>query len=307
MSTILIVDDSPVSNKIISGLLATEYKVIVANDGQTAIQIASDQKPDLILLDIIMPKMDGLAVCRFLKSQKSTREIPIIFITLVSEAKEIVKAFEAGGQDYITKPFCSEELRARIKTHLDLRKSKDALKLYALELEAKNRELKEMLVKLEITATTDYLTNLSNRRYMMKRINDEVARVKLTQDKMVLVMADIDNFKRVNDTYGHECGDLVLRDVAGTMKSSMRVQDLIARWGGEEFLLMLPGTDYNEGWIAAEKLRKAIAGAKSRYLEKEISVTVTLGVAEFDVTMSIDENIKRADDALYEKRNCGRQ
>ncbi|HEY3307864.1 MAG TPA: diguanylate cyclase [Desulfuromonadaceae bacterium] len=307
MSRILIVDDSPINLKIISGLLGKEYESIVAGDGRTAIKLATEKNPDLILLDVLMPEMDGLAVCKFIKSQPSTAEIPVIFITVVSSPKDIVKAFEAGGQDYITKPFSSMELCARIKTHLDLKESKEALKIYARQLEEKNRELNETLVKLEVMATTDYLTNLPNRRYTMQRLHDEVARLKRNSGDMAIILADIKDFKRINDAYGHDCGDVVLKEIARIMKANTREQDVVARWGGDEFLLVLPDTDLNGGRVVAEKTRQALEAAVIRCEANELSVTVTFGVVQFDLQLDIDANIKQADEALYHiKRGFGK-
>lgn len=302
MPKILIVDDSPLNLKIISGLLGDEYEAIVADNGQTAIELATQTSPDLILLDVLMPGMDGLAVCNFLKSQQSTAEIPIIFITVVSGAKDIVRAFEAGGQDYITKPFCSLELRARIKTHLDLKASREALQVYAKQLEGKNRELKETLVKLEAMATTDYLTNIPNRRYIMCWLHDEVTRLQRNTGNMAIVLGDIKNFKQINDTFGHDCGDYVLKEIAKIMRTNIREQDVIARWGGDEFLLALPNTDLAGACIAAEKIKLALEAAKLYYKESELALTVTFGMAQFDPQLDINANIKRADEALYQQK-----
>ncbi|MDR3565035.1 MAG: diguanylate cyclase [Negativicutes bacterium] len=301
MPKILIVDDSPINLKIISKLLGNAYEVLVAADGPTAIQLATEQMPDLILLDVIMPEMDGFTVCRFLKKQVATEEIPIIFITVLTEPKDIVKAFEAGGQDYITKPFSSMELCARIKTHLELRASKETLKAYTKRLEGKNRELNEMLEKLEIVAITDYLTNLPNRRYMVQRLQAEVARLRRNSGNMSIVLADVKNFKKINDSFGHDCGDLVLREIAKIMKSNIREQDVVARWGGDEFLLMLPDTDFYGGRVVAEKIRQTLEMAAICYEGKELVVAMNLGVTQFDLRQDIDANIKRADDALYQR------
>jgi len=156
-----------------------------------------------------------------------------------------------------------------------------------------------MLTKLELVATTDYLTDLPNRRRILQSITDEAARIKSTQGDSVLVLADIDNFKRINDTYGHNGGDVVLKEVSRIIKANLRAQDSASRWGGEEFLLLLPDTDYSEGLIVADKIRQAIGTATMRYLEKEFSVTVTLGVTAFDPNLDIDANIKMADEAMY--------
>lgn len=302
MPRILIVDDSPLNLKIISGLLGDEYEAIVADNGQTAIELATQTPPDLILLDVLMPGMDGLAVCKILKNQRSTAEIPIIFITVVSSPKDIVKAFEAGGQDYITKPFCSLELCARIKTHLDLKASREALQVYAKQLEEKNRELNETLVKLEAMATTDYLTNIPNRRYVMYRLHDEVMRLKRNAGNMAIILADIKDFKQINDTLGHDCGDFVLKEIAKIMRANIREQDVIARWGGDEFLLVLPDTDLAGAYIAAGKTKLALDTVKLCYEESELALTVTFGVAQFDPQLDINANIKRADEALYQQK-----
>lgn len=306
MPRILIVDDSPLNLKIISKLLGDEYEAIVADNGQTAIEIATQTPPDLILLDVLMPGMDGLAVCKFLKNQRSTAEIPIIFITVVSDSKDIVKAFEAGGQDYITKPFCSLELCARIKTHLDLKASREALQDYAKQLEGKNRELNETLVKMEAMATTDYLTNIPNRRYVMDWLHDEVARLQRNAGNMAIILADIKDFKRVNDTFGHDCGDYVLKEIAKIMRFNIKEQDVIARWGGDEFLLVLPVTDLEGAHIAVGKIKLALEAANLCYAESELALTVTFGVVQFNPQLDINTNIKRADEALYQQKGAWR-
>lgn len=303
MSQILIVDDSPVEIKIIRRFLGDEYEILEAPNGQCALEIANEKKPDLILLDIIMPGIDGFSVCKQLKAKPDTADIPVIFISVVSDSQNIVKGFEAGGQDYITKPFYSPELCARIKVHLDLKKTKETLLKYAQELEAKNEKLNGLLAKIETTAMTDFLTGLANRWFMTKRVKAEAARLKRSKGKAVLILADVDNFKNINDTYGHDCGDLVLKDVASMMSSVLREEDVIARWGGEEFLLMLPDTDLTGGKSVAEKIRNVIEKATFHYDEKQVSVTVTLGVAALGQNVGFDESIKNADKALYQGKN----
>ena len=308
MAKILIVDDSPVEIKIIRRRLGNDHEIVEAINGQIALELANEMLPDLILLDIIMPGMDGISVCKILKSQSSTADIPVIFITSVSTSQDVVKGFEAGGQDYITKPFYSLELCARIKVHLDLKKSKETLVEYAAELEEKNQELQDLLVKLETTAMTDFVTGLANRRSMMQRIKGEAARLKRNEGRATLVIADIDDFKKVNDTYGHDCGDVVLKEVSDWMKSVLREGDVLARWGGEEFLFMLPDTDVADGQVVAEKIRKLIETRIFSCQEKTFSVTLTFGVAELDQELGFDASIKQADEALYKGKkllkNC---
>ncbi|MBP2641369.1 MAG: response regulator receiver modulated diguanylate cyclase [Firmicutes bacterium] len=310
MPKILIVDDSPLEIKIIRKFLGNEneYEIIEAGDGKAAIDLAKAAMPDLILMDIIMPGMDGLSVCKALRSQPATADIPVIFITAVSDSKDIVKGFEAGGQDYITKPFHSHELCARVKVHLDLKKSKEALLEYAQEMEIKNKELSELMVQLENSAMTDFLTGMANRRQMMQRIKAEISGMKRNGGKATLIMADIDDFKKINDTYGHDCGDFVLKGMADLLKSVIRLEDILARWGGEEFLLLLPGIDLEDGKIVAERIRKIVETKLFPCREKMISTTLTLGMAELDEAAGVDASIQKADEALYKgkkmSKNC---
>ena len=305
MPTILIVDDSPVNLKIVRKLLGDEYESIVADNGREGIQLAREKSPDLILLDILMPDMDGLAVCRQLKSQPETAGIPVIFITVVSGAKEVVKGFEAGGQDYIIKPFSSQELLARIRTHLELKASREALRSYARELETKNQELNELVTELGIVAITDYLTNLPNRRYILQRISDEIGRMKRTRSEMALLLADIDDFKYVNDNFGHNCGDTVLKALATTMRSCTREQDIIARWGGDEFLLLLTDTDVAGAWTVAQKIASVFETEKFYEQDREFSVKISFGAVSYDLDVDLDANIKKADESLYAMKKRG--
>ena len=299
MSQILIVDDSQVEIKIIRSYLGDEYEIWEASNGEAALAIARGKKPDLILLDIVMPGMDGYTVCRQLKADPETAGIPVIFISVITDAKNIVKGFEAGGQDYITKPFYSPELCARIKVHIELKEAKETALRYARELEAKNEKLNEMLVKIEAAAMTDFLTGLANRWFMTKRIKKENDRIRSGRGKATLILSDIDDFKQINDNCGHDCGDRVLKDVAGLMSAVLRDEDIIARWGGEEFLLMLPECDVREGAFVAERIRKVIETAVFPYEDRQVAVTVTLGVAELDPELGFDQSIKNADEALY--------
>jgi len=307
---ILIVDDSPLEIKIIRKFLGNEnaYNIIEAGDGKTALDLAKTAMPDLILMDIIMPEMDGLSVCKALRSQPATADIPVIFITAVSDSRDIVKGFEAGGQDYITKPFHSHELCARIKVHLDLKKSKEALLGYAQEMEMKNKELSELMVQLENSAMTDFLTGLANRRQMMQRMKAETAGLKRNGGEATLIMADIDDFKKINDTYGHDCGDLVLKSMAGLLKSVIREEDIIARWGGEEFLLLLPGIGLEGGRRVAERIRKIVEAKLFHCRTKMFSTTLTLGLTELDEIAGVEASINKADEALYRgkkmSKNC---
>lgn len=308
MAKILIIDDCSLEIKILCELLNKEYEVTAATSGEAGIELAGKIKPDLILLDIIMPGMDGLAACRILKGKPGLADIPVLFITSAAETWDIIRGFEAGGQDYITKPFSVQELCARIRVHLDLKESKETVMKYARVLEEKNHELNDLLIKLEAAAMTDYLTGLANRRYMIEHIKAEAARLKRNPGEATLILADIDNFKKINDVYGHDCGDMVLKDVTSLIRSVTRQEDVLARWGGEEFLLLLTGSGLNGGLIAAEKIRKTVEQAEFCYQNQKFHLTITLGVTTLDLGMGLDWSIHNADEALYRgkqtTKNC---
>lgn len=308
MARILVVDDSPVDIKIIRKLLGDLYEVLEALDGKTAIRLAIEEKPDLVLLDILMPEMDGFAVCKELKKEPETADIPVIFITAVTGAQRVVMGFEAGGQDYITKPFYSPELCARIKVHLDLKRSREMLKTYAEELVVKNQQLSQLMNKLQNTAMTDFITGLENRRSMTHKMKVELAKLKKSDRHLVLMMLDIDNFKKINDTYGHECGDTVLQVIALIMNAVVGNKGIIARWGGEEFLIMLFNTDVESGQVIAEEIRQSIEISPFCYQNTLLSLTVTLGLTALNNEISLDACIRKADEALYQgkkgSKNC---
>lgn len=303
LARILIVDDVPVNIKLLGELLREHYEIYVANNGQKAIQLAAEIEPDLILMDVIMPDMDGFTTCRMLKSNKSTADIPLIFITARNESDDIVKGFEAGGQDYIAKPFNPQELYARVHSHIELKKSREAVAEYAAQLERNNTELNLLLKKLEVMAAIDPLTGIANRRTAINRINEETARYNRNKKEFCLLMVDIDNFKHINDSYGHEIGDCVIKHVVEIMQSHLRKQDMVSRWGGEEFLILLPETDSCTALIAAEKIRNLIEASALTVKDTSVTVTVTIGGTEFDPDIDLDANINRADEALYAGKN----
>ncbi|MDA8441719.1 MAG: diguanylate cyclase [Peptococcaceae bacterium] len=313
MHTILIVDDVPANIKILGELLKGKYEILVANNGNKAVQIARSTLPDLILMDVIMPDIDGIAACNILKQHKETAEIPIIFITAKNETDDIVKGFEAGGVDYITKPFNPSELNARVKTHLELKMSREELKNYAQQLEDLNRklgftnsQLNSAMEKLHVAAMTDPLTGLANRRNITEKIKTEINRFKRTQRMFSFIIADIDFFKTINDAYGHECGDYVLKYIADLMQAEIREQDMLARWGGEEFLFFVPETDLEGAKTIAEKLRAKVERFPILYADNKISLTMTFGVAIFSPTEGMDASIRNADNALYKGKARGR-
>jgi len=306
---ILVVDDTHDNLRLLSKLLIEQgYYVRPVSDGRRAISAIQDQRPDLILLDIMMPGMDGYEVCQHLQQDKLTSNIPIIFISALNETFDKVKAFSIGGRDYISKPFQEDEVLARIKTHLELKRSQEALENNISELEKTNDELENAKGDLLVAATTDPLTNLYNRRKFIELFEVESARFNRNGSAFTLILSDIDNFKLFNDTYGHACGDFVLVSIAKNIQEILRTQDSLARWGGEEFIILLPDTSIEDGFNVAEKIRAAIASTVFKYIDKELTVTMTFGLSEIAPAMDLDTLINEADKALYKgkiaSKNC---
>jgi len=299
---ILIVDDVAHNLQVLCNILGKKkYKIAVARNGKQALEMMEKITPDLILLDVMMPELDGFEVCQRLHSSPATRDIPVIFLTAKIETESVVKGFEIGAVDYVTKPFNAAELLARVHTHLELKHTRE-------ELIKKNKELIKAKKKLELAARTDPLTELSNRREILENIGKEKIRCERNHRPFTLLMGDLDDFKGYNDKHGHDCGDFLLVTVAKIMKSLVRKQDSVARWGGEEFLLLLPETDLEGGRTTAEKIRQAIAHHPFTYNDSPLTVTITFGVSMYGITCSrdIDECIKTVDLAMYKGKKKGK-
>ena len=304
---IVIVDDVPDNLRLLVGILKEHgYKVRPAPSGVRALATVQKEPPDLILLDIMMPEMNGYEVCERLKADELTRDIPIIFLSALNEVFDKVKAFKAGGVDYISKPFQVEEVLARVKTHLMICSQQKALSWQNKELMKKNKLITEQAEKLKLLATRDPLTGLSNRRDFHEKAKQEEKRFKRSKRPFALIMLDIDHFKKVNDTYGHDCGDKVIVGVAQSLKNTLRAQDILTRWGGEEFICLLPETDVDGARHAAKVIRSSVEKESSEWSEDAASVTVTLGISVYDGSCSMEECIRHADDALYKGKNQGR-
>ncbi|HOK02860.1 MAG TPA: diguanylate cyclase [Spirochaetota bacterium] len=284
---VMIVEDNPINSKICQNLLEKNgYSTAIFFDGESALKFLSTCAPDLILLDIIMPGMDGFQVSEEIKKNPKLKDTPIIFLSAMNDEESIVNGFKKGGVDYITKPFRPQELLARTKTHVDLKRAKE---------------------KLLIMATTDELTGLYNRRYFIERLNNEFERFKRFQSKFSFLMIDIDLFKNINDNYGHKCGDLVLQKTSEAMRKTLRSYDILARVGGEEFAIILPETDIKSAETIAERLRKRVYENSIQYEDIEIKITISIGVTQSYINdKNIDDIIVRADKALYISKEKGR-
>ena len=231
---ILVVDDEPSNRGMLAEVLKDDYKVILAKSGEMALSLASRHRPDIVLLDVVMPDMDGYQVLRTLKSQDETRHIPVIFISALDSVADEEKGLLLGAVDYIAKPFHAPIVRARVRNHVEA---------------VSHRRLLERL------ALVDALTEVPNRRRL-----EQALQLRWPQGQYLsVILLDVDHFKLYNDHYGHSGGDRVLRQVAGAVQNTLkRETDLVARYGGEEFVMFLPHTNADGGRACAELARKAV-------------------------------------------------
>ena len=285
--TILIVDDTIANLDILVELLDA-YDVIDATNGKDALEIVNKEHIDLILLDIMMPEMDGYEVCTRLKSNDNTKNIPIIFITAKTDEDSIEKAYDVGGSDYVKKPFLPKELLSRVKKEL---------------------KLQELIEKLKLLTVTDPLTKLYNRRFFVDASQTVLEIARRDKTPLSLIMIDIDKFKHINDTYGHQVGDEIIKLLANIMLKDQRKSDMSCRYGGEEFVILLPQTSIKEAASVAQKLRENVQKSYFETLaQQKVKFTISLGVSTVNLAneINIEKALKRADDALYEAKESGR-
>lgn len=297
---ILIVDDTHENMEIIGKSLEKEgYDLYVANDGYSAIELVGKIEFDLILMDIMMPGLDGYETISKIKQLNPNFNTPLIFLTAKADIDSVIKGFEMGGADYIRKPFNSLELKARVKYQVELRQLR-------AKIEYQNKCLKEANDELKRYAITDPLTRLFNRREIISRIQNEMDRFERSGRKFSIIIGDIDYFKQINDTYGHRVGDEVLQKIAQIFLENIRKQDSVARWGGEEFLFVLPETEDHGALILGEKLKMAVQQGNFGDEGQGFKVTMTFGVCCYTVPQKADDFIGKADQALYIGKSNGR-
>jgi two-component system, cell cycle response regulator len=293
---ILVVDDNPDNLEIISTRLRFRgYNVEVAERGEEAIAKVHEVDPDLILLDIMMPDMDGYEVARRIRGHDELAYIPIIVVTARDSTEDKVTGLDAGADDYLTKPINFPELEARVRSMLRIKRLQD-------QLEEKNRELEQLSVR-------DGLTGLFNHRHLHELLADEYERSRRTGEPVSVVMFDLDRFKEVNDTHGHQAGDHVLRELADIMRESAREIDKLGRYGGEEFMAILPDSDRAAGHSFAERVREMVEKQRFEIHEHEpLHMTISAGVASYpeDEADSPRRLVHSADRALYSAKHTGR-
>ncbi|MCD4804091.1 MAG: diguanylate cyclase [Desulfobacterales bacterium] len=298
----LIVEDNLSTRQIIKKTAESEgYEVLEARDGYEGWSIFQKEKDNIYiaLLDWMMPEMDGLELCRRIRKASVTHYVYILFLTSKRGIEDIVKGLETGGDDYMTKPFARKELVSRIRV---------ASRISVLE-----RKLNDANSKLHILAITDPLTGLLNRRELLKRLQDEIYRVSRDKKFYSLIMLDIDHFKRVNDTLGHTAGDMVLIEIADRLKAALRPYDVIGRYGGEEFLIGVPGAKNESRKKIAERIRASISNKPFKIGDNKLDITISLGLTSAvpagnkkDMSHILGAMIEKADSALYRAKNAGR-
>lgn len=295
---IMAVDDSLlICQQIKTALKDAPVFICEAHDGQEAIEVMKQYQPDLILLDVVLPDTDGYELFAKLKAVDNNDAV-IIFLTSKDKDDDVVKGFAMGACDYIKKPFVKGELYSRVQIHLQLKAQKD-------ELSRQNKELRSNMEKLNQMAFRDGLTGLYNRRYVVGDLMDDIHNHGPSEKKNVLILADIDDFKVINDTYGHDMGDMALVCISNIMESVCD-SNKVVRWGGEEFLLVLFDVTEEEAFSISEKIREEVEELRMYHESGEFGCTITLGLQIYDEQKGMEENINCADKALYQGKRSGK-
>ena len=299
---ILVVDDLPDNVEILRARLTSRgFEVATASNGEEALASVKSDPPHLILCDVMMPGIDGFEVSRRIKADEALPFIPIILVTALSDTDNVVQGLNQGADDYISKPYQFPELEARVRAMLRIKRLQD-------ELDQKNQELEVANKRLRKLSITDGLTELFNHRHVHQLLREEFERSSRTAEPVAVAMIDLDRFKQVNDTYGHPTGDVILYETARILEQTAREIDMVGRYGGEEFIVILPNTDEDEAGRFAERVRTAVETHLYRDEAQEIRMTCSSGVASFpDVGVDSPESLlKRADEALYVAKESGR-
>lgn len=304
---VLVADDESAGRTQLGQLLAAEdYQVTLAADGQQALQAAIRERPHIIVADWMMPEMDGLNLCRALRETAEGRHIYFVLLSDHAKDDSVVAAFEAGVDDFVAKPFSPKVIVARLRAgqrvvRLEEEAAQDArnLRRFATEYAVANRRLRQ-------AALTDSLTGLPNRRYAMERLEQDWSASTRNQRPLSVMMIDVDRFKSINDTYGHDAGDAVLKQVAAALRKAARTEDVICRIGGEEFLVISPDTGIQAAVKVADRFRAAVETLAFTAGSTRYAITVSIGVAErVPGQAKPDALIKGADEALYRAKRAG--
>jgi diguanylate cyclase (GGDEF)-like protein len=289
---ILVVEDDPVSRRVLEkSLTKSGMKVATAENGREALDLLQKTFFSIVITDWMMPELDGLELCRRIRRMEWPSYVFIILLTARGEVDDIITGLDAGADDYLTKPFNQAELKARLGAGTRI------LGLY------------DKINKLSII---DPLTQCFNRGYLMKNLTREIKRSVRYENNLYIVMSDIDHFKNINDSYGHQAGDLVLKEFASLIMKNFRYEvDWLARYGGEEFIIVLPETGRDGAWQAAERLRKKVSEMIIPVKEEKIQITASFGISGFAghhsvANISVNALIEEADKCLYQAKRDGR-
>ena len=285
MTLILAVDDEQRYQKLLKvNLEADGFEVITTGSGEEALELISNHHPDLVILDIIMPDLDGITTCERIRQFSN---VPIIFLTARGEEEDRVQGLDVGADDYVVKPFYDKELTARIKVHIRIKKNQDALRQKVI---------------------LDFLTNIFNKRHLFTRLKTHFNVYQRHRSPISLIFFDIDNFKRINDNHGHLTGDFVLKELCSEIKTIIRSEDELFRYGGEEFVLIVPFTSKVNTEKLAEKIRQKIQDKRFIYQEEKIKVTLSLGVASLpeDDVEGMEPLLEIADKRMIAAKKGGR-
>lgn len=305
---VLVVDDDTTIRAVLKALLAKAgHQVSEAANGRQALEMALEFQPQLMIVDWLMPEMDGLQLTRALRQTKIGRGIYVILLTSMEDEEKLIEAFESGVDDFMSKPLRPRVFEAHLRAgqrvvrlQEEVERDREEIRRYAAELAVTNR-------KLEEAAMTDFLTGFANRRYAMERMEQEWAASLRSGRPLACLVIDVDEFKRVNDSFGHDVGDLVLRQTAAALKSGLRAHDVVARAGGDEFLVICPDTTLPAALACAERVRQSVASARVATGGVELRPSVSIGVAVREAAMSgADMLVKCADQGLYVAKDRGR-
>lgn len=308
MPRILTVEDSALeADQIKAALKQDGYEMTFAQSGLQALKEARGNPPDLILLDMVLPDMGGQEVFRQLRGWEALRGTPVIIVTMRGKTEDKVLGLEEGASDYVAKPFEPMELRARVEAVLRMKRLQDELIEKNKELVRKNREYEVLLKQVQTMAITDSATGLFNRRYFQEVLNQEFSRAQRYCTPFSCLLIDVDRFKKINDTYGHEAGDKVLEELAKIVQEQIRKVDLAARYGGDEFVVLLPESLRDDAAQVAQRILERVSGAAFPILKKKHQVTVSIGVAGFPDPELRDarQAVLAADFALYRAKRSG--
>ncbi|KFZ37903.1 hypothetical protein HR45_08665 [Shewanella mangrovi] len=287
---LLVVDDQPINIRALNEVFKDDFEVLMATNGASAIKKAKEYRPDVILLDIVMPDLDGYQVCKALTNDEATQDIPVIFVTAEDDSKVEAKGFAVGAVDFITKPFHPLIVKARVMTHLTLKLQMDWMRNMALR---------------------DGLTGLFNRRRFDEALENLWRLCQREQRPLSLLMIDVDFFKRFNDNYGHIVGDDCLKQVAqALLQACKRPGDLCCRYGGEEFACLLPFTDSEGAQACADEVLRQVQQLQIPHETSDAAkvVTVSIGISSIDASApnSPSQLLLHADEALYQSKQNGR-